>query len=514
MERNLVTAVASVAGSRVAITLASFLITPLIVHLLTPAAYGQYATLMAVFGLLMIVASSGVNTGVRKYIAEKRDTDRWRDQVFGFYFRAAVLVALVAGVLLVLAAWSGLVTLTLGEAFVGYFYLLAALTIIAQVRSYVRRTLMGLEAEHLAEPLQVGRKVVFGVVAIGLAALGWGVVGLLVGHIVADVLVIGATTWFLAGRVSLSSVARPVDRSFPRRELLDFGGMTVLIMLFLRSFYHVDVLILQAFTAGSAQVGFYRAALVLTQFLWLVPKSLQAVMVQSTANLWREEQLERIEQIASQTTRYALLITALLALGLAVLAADFMPIYFGSEYAASVAPLLILLPGTLGLAMARPIFAINHSQGRLRLMIAATGASAIVNLVLNLVLIPPFGMLGAAIASSLGYLSLPVAHVWLARRLGYRPLSDARLLRIGATTVVTVVVLVPLSLVLPGSIAPLLIVPPVGLVVFLATAITTGAVGLDELFDVGAALPSPIDRKVRALQRRIDHEDGIGGLVP
>ncbi len=514
MKRNLVTAVASVAGSRVAIMLASFIITPLIVHLLSPSAYGRYATLMAVFGLLMILTSSGVNTGVRKYIAEERDAEGWRDQVFGFYFRAALILGFGAGALLALTAWSGIVSMTLGEVFVGYFYLLAALTVLAQVRSYVRRTLMGLHVEHIAEPLQVGHRIAFGIVAVGLAALGYGVVGLLVGHLVADLIIIVVTIILLSKRLSLSSVLRPTGTSFPRRELIDFGGITVLVILCLRSFYHVDVLVLEAFTPGSEQVGYYRAALVLTQILWLVPQALQAVMVQSTANLWREGQVERIEAIASRTTRYSLLLTALLALGLGVLAADFLPIYFGPEYAASVTPMLLLLPGTLGFALARPIFAINHAKGALSWMVVTTGASALLNVGLNLALIPPYGIVGAAVASTLGYLSLPITHVWLARRLGYRPLSDVRLLRVGATAGVTAAVLVPLTILIPNSVAALFIVPPIGLVVFVTVALITDAVSLEELFDAGTALPSPIDRKVQALRQLVDSTDGLWSLVP
>lgn len=509
MNRNLVTAFASVAGSRVAKMVASLVITPLIVWQLTPSEYGQYATVMAVFGLVMILTSSGINTGVRKYIAEQREQADWTNSVFGFYFRIAALLSVVVAAMLVVAAETGLISATLGDTFVSFFYLLAGLAILAQFRSYLSGALMGLQLEHLAEPINVGRRIVFGVFAITLAATGYGVLGVLAGHLIADVLVIAVLLAYLSGRVSLSSPFRSTSDSFPARELIDFGGVTIVVLFLLRTFYHVDVLVLQYFTAGSEQVGYYRAALVLSQLLWLVPRSLQAVMVQSTSELWRNDDVDRIENIAARTTRYSLLLTVLLALGLGVLAVDFVPIYFGPEYAAAVPPLLVLLPGTVGFALARPVFAINHTKGRLGLMVATTGFAAMVNLAFNLLLIPRYGMIGAALGSTIGYASLPVVQFWLARRLGYRPLTGARPGRIAATTVLTAAVLVPLSMVLDGALLSLAVVPPVGLLVYTVAALGTGALDLEEVFEVAAALPPPISGKVDGLRKRIEHADGL-----
>jgi O-antigen/teichoic acid export membrane protein len=73
VNRNLVTAFGAIAGSRLAIVLVLAVFSPLLVRLLGFETYGAYATVIAMFDLLMILVSSGVNSGVRKYIAEDRD---------------------------------------------------------------------------------------------------------------------------------------------------------------------------------------------------------------------------------------------------------------------------------------------------------------------------------------------------------------------------------------------------------------------------------------------------------
>jgi len=512
MTRNIVTAVASILGGRVLSMLVMAVTTPILVRLLEPREYGAYATLMAVFGMLMILVSSGVNTGTRKYLAEERDPPDWKDHVFGYYFRLASLFALLAAGGVVVAAWSGLVAWAIGEKYTTYFYLLALLTVAAQFRSYVRRALMGLKLEHVSEPIKVLHTVVFGVLAVGLVALGYGIAGVLLGHILSSFVVVGVASVILARHVSLNAILTPAPSWFPGRELFDFNTLTVVTIFLLVSLNHVDVLMLEIF-GSSERVGYYRAALVLAQMLWLVPRSIQSVMVQSTSNLWESGQIDRITDIASRASRYTLLFTTLLAVGLAALAHEFVPMYYGEAYRPAVVPVLLLLPGTIGFALARPVLAINQAKGDLKPVIAATGATAALNFLLNLLLIPTYGMSGAAVATSIGYGSLPVFHVLAARRLGYRPLTDIRLLRIGATALGTAVPIVLLSQALPDPLLALVVIPPIGGLVYAALSLLTGAVTSDELFELGEALPGPAARKVDALRRRVEQADGILGAL-
>lgn len=506
MRRTIVTAFLSIAGGKVIEALVMLLVTPIIVRLLGSSAYGRYATVMAVFGLLMILVSSGINSGTRKYIAEEREDDRWKDQVFGYYFRLAAALAFVASALLLAAAQSGIVSRALGEEFAPYFYLLGVLTVASQFGEYTRRTIMGLKLEHISEPIRVMHKVTFGVSAIALTYLGFGVAGVLAGHIIASGLVILVSLYFIAQQISLRAVfTRPPD-DFPKAELFSFNHLSIVYVFLLTSLYHVDVLMLEAFTT-SQQVGYYKIALVVVQFLWFVPRSIQSVMIQSTSNLWAQGQVEKVTQLSSKVTRYTLTFTALLAVGLAVLAEDFVPLYAGPEFTASVLPLLLLLPGTLGFAMARPILAISHAKGDLRIMILATGAAAVLNLLLNFLLIPRFGIEGAAVATSVGYGALPLFHIWGARTMGYRPLADARLPRIALTAAVTGAVIYPIAGVIDHVFASLLIVPPVGFVVYAVFTLLTGTVDVSELFEILDGLPAPISSRAAALERRIEDGD-------
>lgn len=509
MRRTIVSAFAAIAGGKMLVTLVMIVSIPLLVRLLGPDGYGMYATLMAIFAMLMILVSSGINAGSRKYLSEDRDEPYWKSNVFGFYLRLAAVLALLGALALLIGAELGVVSAALGDQFAPYFYLLAILTIAAQFRDYLRRSLMGLKLEHISEPIHVGHKIVFAIVAIALVYLGFGVAGVLIGHIFASLVVAAVSLFFLSQHISLTHSVRPTPPSFPRSQLLSFNHLAILYVFLLTSLYHVDVLMLEYFTT-SETVGYYKAALVIVEFLWFVPRSIQSVMIQSTANLWLEDNVERINSLASKTSRYTLLITILLAIGLAALASEFVPLYYGAEFTPSILPILLLLPGTIGFGLARPIMAISMAKGDMKILIAATGASATINFVLNLVLIPTYGMAGAAISTSIGYGSLPVFHVAGAHAMGYYPLSDLRATRIAATTVLAGAVIGGLAMVITSPLLSLLIVPPVGGLVFATFAVLTGAVTLEEVVDLLCQLPAPLDRCGMALKTHVDGLQSAG----
>ncbi|WP_224270037.1 polysaccharide biosynthesis C-terminal domain-containing protein [Haloprofundus salinisoli] len=493
MGRNVVRGFLSIFSSDVGVLILSISITPILVRVLTAAEYGDYAFVMSVLSVTMIVINAGIFDGIRKYIAEQRPDADWNSNVFAYYMQVGLALAFAAVVIILLVLQLGLVERFFSPEFEIYFYMLAALVVIRQLWAIGRGTLMGLGYEHISEPTKMARWVVFALVGVPLAAIGWGVVGVLIGRVVARGVVAIAVFWFVSKYVSLSAITRRVPPDFPRKELLSYNSLSVVLILLTSSLYHVDLILIRTLS-GAQQTGYYNAALIVAEFLWFVPTAMQTVLLQSTSEWWSQNKIDTVTSVTSRATRYVVLITTIMCLGIGALADQFVSLYFGSEYLAAVAPLLLLLPGTLGFAVARPIFAVGQGKGELRLLILATGASATLNLVLNLLLIPRYGTLGAAVSTSIGYGSMVVFHVLSARHIGFDPISDLRLGRIVATTVVAAVPVYGLPRVLEGDILELVVVPPVGFVVFLVAAVLFGAIDRSEVNEVrqrlSAVLPT------------------------
>lgn len=466
-------------GSKILIKVIGAFTAPILTRLLGPQRYGIYATLLALFSISQILFTSGINSGLKKFLAEDRPLTNWKNHVFGFYFRVSVLLSATGGALFAVVAGVGIAERVLGVSYTLYFYLLALYLISNQASEYNLRSLMGLQKESYSEPLRVIRKGVFAISAVTLVYVGFSVGGVLSAHILASTTCFLLGLYFLRADLDLSSVFRRVSEGVPKRELLTFNFATIAFVFFLSTFYHVDVLTLRAFRP-EAEVGYYKAALVIAGFLWLAPTAVQDVMVQSVSEYWREDAVDEINRISNQTTRYSFLFTALLAIGIAALADPFIPLYFGSEFRPAITPFVILLPGTVGFAIARPIFAITQAKGQMRPLVLVTGVLATLNLILNILLVPLYGSIGAAVATTIGYGMLPLGNIVCARYVGYRPLVGSGFFRILLTCFISAPLIFLFAHLTPGLFA-LVVVPPLGAAVFSIAAIATGALPKDDL---------------------------------
>jgi O-antigen/teichoic acid export membrane protein len=498
VDRSLTEAFSALFSAKLATSVISIVSLPIIVRELGTTGYGDYAFLISSFSLYMILVSSGITEGVQKFVAEEREEDRWHEHVVGFYLRLTLGLGVVGALVVGFVSVSGLPSRLLGDPFSYYFGLLAVLVVAAQLRAFTRRTLMGLGLERYSEPLRVATKLTWVGLGLGLVAFGLGVDAFLLSNIAGATLLAVVGLWLISRRLSVSAILRGPPEGFPTRELLSFNGLNILLVLLLLSLFHVDVVMMRLLTDGG-KTGQYKAALAIAEYVWFVPLSLQTLLLHSTSQLWAERQFERITDIASRVTRYVWLLVSLMAIGLFVLADEAIPLYFGSDFAGTVAPLIVLLPGTLGFALARPLYAINQGSGRLRMPIVATGAAAGINVVLNALLIPTYGMIGAAAATSVGYGSMFVFHVTCGHYLGYRPLEDLRLPALVGTIVVAAPVIYLVDAVLVNDYLSLAVVPVVGAVVYTVAAVSFGAVTVEELRSVTGALPAPVGPRLRSL---------------
>jgi O-antigen/teichoic acid export membrane protein len=488
---NIVRGFISIFGSKMATLFLGFLITPTLVRLLGSSQYGNYAFLLSILGVTMILANAGIFDGTRKYIAEDRSESNWIEHVFGFYLRIALILAVSAALAYFAFSWSGLSDRFFGADFEIYFYLLGILVVSRQANSVARGGLMGLGFEDRSEPLSILRKALFGVFGLSLVYLGHGLVGVLIGHIVSTLIVLLLAYAILFQHLNLRSVFTGLPDKFPKKELLSFNSLSVILILLTASLYHVDILFLRVLT-GDQATGYYKAALVVAEFLWFVPNALQMVLLHSSSELWANDRTDRITTLASRTTRYNLSLVLLFAIGLASLVRDFVPLYFGSGFDAAVLPLLLLLPGVLGFALARPIFAIGQGKGQLRVLILATGTASLVNVCLNALLIPTYGTRGAAVATSIGYGSMLVFHVLAARRVGFDPIDDLRLTRIAIVALLAAGVIFGLSSAIDSSVASLVVVPPIGFVVYAVLTLRLSVISPKETELITQRLPDPI----------------------
>ena len=194
----------------------------------------------------------------------------------------------------------------------------------------------------------------------------------------------------------LAGFGRP-DARLARRTLI-FGLKAHLGRSLLLGNYRLDQWIVGA-VAGARELGLYSVAVAWAESLFYLPTALQTVQRPDVVRASRG----KAGQMAATAFRAVTLASTPLVVGL-ILAAPFLCVTIvGQQFQGSVGQLRILAPGAFGIIALKLLGNALTAQGKPLLESAAIAIAFATTLVLDILLIPTHGGLGAAIASTAAY---------------------------------------------------------------------------------------------------------------
>jgi O-antigen/teichoic acid export membrane protein len=171
--------------------------------------------------------------------------------------------------------------------------------------------------------------------------------------------------------------------------------------------YRVDYWLV-IFYKGEEALGLYSLAVRLSQLFWILPLLFAGVIFPQTA----DNKIVNYELRVITLVRVTVAILFLGALVAVALARPVIPFLFGKPYERSVEPFIYLLPGIF-------LFSINillaaYYAGKKKLQVNFIGSTMcfVIVFVLDLLLIPRYGINGAAIASTIAYSASGLYFIW------------------------------------------------------------------------------------------------------
>ena len=161
-------------------------------------------------------------------------------------------------------------------------------------------------------------------------------------------------------------------------------------------------LLLVGFFATAAQAGLYRVADAVTQITALLASVAGTAATPLFARLWNAGDRAGLERVAVLSALTMFGGTLLLGLPLALLGDWIFPQVFGAEFAGSVPVFRVLWGGTVIFSGFGLCLALANMTGHHVLATQSFGVIALSNLALGAVLVPRFGAVGGALASTAG----------------------------------------------------------------------------------------------------------------
>ena len=170
--------------------------------------------------------------------------------------------------------------------------------------------------------------------------------------------------------------------------------------------YRIDQFFIAALLPPE-QLGFYVIAVGLAEQLWVPTGSVANALLPHLTN-----SRERAPALAAVIARHMLIWTGIACLCLFALAGVIVKTLYSAAFGPAVAPLRWLLPGIFTLTIGKVLVAELIAREKIHYTLLMGVTVALVNVIGNLVLIPLYGISGAAFASSVSYTVLSFMVIW------------------------------------------------------------------------------------------------------
>ncbi len=187
------------------------------------------------------------------------------------------------------------------------------------------------------------------------------------------------------------------------RKLIFFGLPVLVTSVGGRVISYIDTLILTYFRP-LAEVGIYNVILPSAMIIVTVAASASSVIFPMSSELWIKKDRKRLHDGIRLMHKYAFVIIVPIIFTGFAFSNLFIHLFFGGEYTSGSLALQILLVGVLFYIVASINNSIISGIGKPETVTKIIFAAGLLNIALNIVLIPTYGINGAAIATSVSYL--------------------------------------------------------------------------------------------------------------
>lgn len=391
----------------------------LLARLLGVTQYGIYIYALTWVNILVIASLLGLNTSLLRFIAAYKAQERW-GLLKGIVHRSTQFVVIFS---LLISGIGGIVVWSLRNRIgqdqavtFGVALILLPVLVLVRLREASLRALKRVVQSEL--PIRIIRPLLLAAVLSGLyfylrqplRATQAMAINLIA---VFAALVMG-TVWLVKQLPEQVRDARPI---YAHREWLKVSLPLLLIAGMHLILKQTDIIMLGTIR-GSDEAGIYSVASRISDLVVFGLMAINTILAPMISELYSTGKNKELQRIVTLAARAIFVFTLMFSIILAVFG-KFALSLFGAEFVVTYVPLLILLCGQIVNALAGSVGFIMTMTGHQNQAGAIVAVSAAVNTILNALLIPLMGLVGAAISTAFTMALWNITMlIYVQRRLG------------------------------------------------------------------------------------------------
>jgi len=406
---NQIVRIALVAGSNI-----------IIARYLGPSGKGVLSLIMSFLAMTLMIGMFGVDEANIYYISSKKTSHKsvFTNGLFHAFFISGICIA----IFLIFAKW--FIANPLKSIDIRYYYIIVTLIPFYFINQHAKSILLGHRAIYKYNIFVITQ---FAALFLGhlclipILGLQGGVLAIVLSTLLLTIL--GLV--FLFGYGSPGSV---IDIALLKKSY-GFGIRSQLGIIFSFLNQRLDLFIVNYFLSPY-HVGIYAIAVAVGELPWHLPSAVATILFPWVAEMKREE----ATRFSAYVLRNITFVTAILVVILALVGRPLIALLFGNAFKESTLLLYILLPGIFSLGITRILGGYFQGIGRPELGTLMVSFSFVETVTLDLLLIPRMGAMGAAIASSVSYISSALVGLLIFTRVGRINVVDAVIPKWGEIT--------------------------------------------------------------------------------
>ncbi len=376
-----------------------------------PEAYGLFSLAVMVSGIFIAFASFGLVEGVTRYIPYykgKRQYDRAR-YIFRFTFIFISVLSILFGILLFFLSEYISVRIFHNSNLIIYLKTFGFLVPISVLSSFYLASIRAAEKIGLysfiinifqsgAKLALLGLLILIGIreSAVPFSYLGGTLLMLFAAYI---------SSKYYVRELFKKSGANENERRESVREVFSYSWPLMFLSLITVLFGWIDSFVI-GYVMNASDVGFYNAAFTIVAFLGIAPDLFMQLFFPLIVREYAKKKIKLIEEISKQVAKWIYIMNLPLFIILFLFPGAMINIFFGKEYLVAESALRILSIGGVLSSLLTLQSNILSMAGKSKLILSNLIIASLVNLILNILLVPKYGLIGAASATAFVWMVL------------------------------------------------------------------------------------------------------------
>jgi O-antigen/teichoic acid export membrane protein len=398
-----------VIGASIAIALLALIQLPILTKGLGTTLYGTWSLIKVTISLVVPFALLGFESAIVRFLSAEKDKAKISED----FLSAGSTVFIFGAVLsLLLFLFSDYLASSIFKDIDSSSYIkLASILILFNALDGLTLTFFRMQRKiGLYTTLNISRNALQVGLIVAAVLMGYELTGVIIAVIASGAVFVVINLFIILRQTGLRLPRFSNTKSYLRWGAPLIPNFAILWIIQVSDRYIVSYFL------GVAAAGIYSAAYTMANYAAFVLSPLSIVLYPTIIKLYEEKEISETRKYLKYSLKYFMLIALPSAFGLSILAQPLLSLLTKPEFVTgnTVVPFVAFSAVFFGFyrICLYIIFLVNRTGLTVRLL----GTAAALNIVLNIILIPPMGIVGAAVATLVAYVVLGMLTLIVSRR--------------------------------------------------------------------------------------------------